>query len=314
MSAKSSKAPAKASSKASSKPSPPSKAPAKKKPAQRQAEGRRKARDTASEAIGSYRLRQLETSRFGIVYDIDGPRVRLGVAWFLVAMGCLYLGIAAIAVLFGAVAALAAAQTATVLRTRWRRPDRAVAAGVAGVIPLAAAVGVGLAGAALVVATLVAVGLAVARSQKGSDPLVDAGAVVRSGLAVGLAAASVVLLYRVDIGAAVTIVLLVSAYEVGDYLVGSGAANQVEGPVSGVLLLVMVTAALAVLVPPPPFEGPAIWLFAAVVVVSAPMGQVLASAILPRAGAPARALRRLDSYLVAAPVWLVLMWADLHLG
>ncbi|QGG93778.1 hypothetical protein [Actinomarinicola tropica] len=307
MSAKSSKAPSKGTA--------PSKATAaSKSPAKRQAAGRRRARETATDAIGSYRLRQLETSRFGIVYDIDGPRVRLGVLWFFVALGCLYLGIAAVAVLFAAVAALAAAQTATVLRTKWRRPDRAVAAGVAGVVPLAAALGTGLAGAALVVATLVAVGLAVARPQKGSDPLVDAGAVVRASLAVGLAAASVVLLYRVDIGAAVTIVLLVSAYEVGDFLVGTGAANQVEGPVSGILLMAVLTAALSVLVPPPPFEGSAIWLFAAVVAVGAPLGQVLASAILPRAGAPARALRRLDSYLVAAPAWLVLMWGELHLG
>jgi len=37
--------------------------------------------------------------------------------------------------------------------------------------------------------------------------------------------------------------------------------------------------------------------------VFAPMGQLLASALLPTAKSPASALRRLDSLLLAAPVW-----------
>lgn len=237
--------------------------------------------------------------------------MRLGVAWFVACVVALYLGLAAVTVLFAAVAALAAAQTATALRASWRRPDRRSAAVVAAVVPVAAAFGTAMAGAVLVVATVVLVAVAVARPRKGGDPIVDAGAAVRSSLFVALAAASVVMLFRVDIGAAATIVLLVSAYEFGDFLVGSGAANQVEGPASGILAVAVVTAALAV-VGPPPFEGTSIWLFGAVVAVTAPMGQVAASAILPRAGAPARALRRLDSYMVAAPVWLVMMWAGVQ--
>ena len=38
-----------------------------------------------------------------------------------------------------------------------------------------------------------------------------------------------------------------------------------------------------------------------------PLGQLVASALLPRGNAWAPALRRLDSYLVAAPLWLVLV-------
>src|SRR5690606_7046160 len=117
--------------------------------------------------------------------------------------------------------------------------------------------------------------------------------------------------YRVDIGAAATLFVLVSAYEFGDFLVGSGASNPVEGPASGMLAVAVLTGALVV-VPPPPFESASLLLFGVIVLVTAPIGQVVASAILPRAGAPARALRRLDSYLVAAPVWLVLMWAGHH--
>ena len=272
---------------------------------------RRRARpkDTATR----YRERQLASSRYGIVYDVDGPRVRLGVLWFLLCLVCLYIGLVALAALFAAVAALAAEQVATVLRNRWRRPDRAVAGVVAAAVPLAAAAGTALAGAVLVVASVVVVVLAAARPVKGTDPVVNAEAVMRSALAPALAAAAVVMLYRVDIGAAVTIVFLISSYEFGDFLVGTGASNQIEGPASGVLAMLVMTAALAV-VGPPPFEGGSIWFFGVVAAILAPAGQDPASAIPPRAGAPARALRRLDSYLLAAPVWLVLMWAGLQGG
>jgi hypothetical protein len=274
----------------------------------------RRSKAVATDASVGFRQRQLDTSRFGIVYDIDGPRVRLGVAWFFVGLAALVLGIVPTAVVFGLVAALAAAQTATALRTRWRRPDRRVAAALALLMPLSALVGVGLTGIVVMAGALVAVVAAAVTRTKGSDPIVDAGAVVRSSLFVGLAASSVVLLHRVDVGAAVALFLIVSAYEFGDFLVGSGASNRVEGPVSGVIIAVAVSGVMAVdLFAPPPFEGASVVLFGVVAALLCPVGQIAASAILPRAGAPARALRRLDSYLVAAPVWLVLMWAELHL-
>lgn len=266
--------------------------------------------DAIDASIG-FRQRQLDTSRYGIVYDIDGPRVRLGVAWFLVAAPALWLGIVPTTVVFGLVAGLAAAQTATTLRTRWRRPDRRLAAAIAVALPLGALVGVGTAGVVVLASSVAAVVVSAALRTKGTDPIVDAGAVIRSSLFVGLAAASMVLLHRVDVGAAITLFLLVSAYEFGDFLVGSGASNRVEGPASGILAVVVATAALAV-AEPPPFEGGTVWLFGAIAAAMCPIGQVVASAILPRAGAPARALRRLDSYLVAAPVWLLLMWAGVH--
>lgn len=263
------------------------------------------------DAATTYRERQLARSRYGIVYDIDGPRVRLGVAWFLLCAVCLYIGLVPLAVLFAVVAALAAAQAATVLRTRWRRPDRVAAGLVGAVVPLAAAAGTALAGVALVIGAIGVVAAAGARPVKGTDPIVDAGAVMRASLAPALAAAAVVMLYRVDIGAAVAIVLMISSYEFGDFLVGTGASNPVEGPTAGILAMLVTTAALAV-AGAPPFEGASIWFFGVLAALLAPAGQVLASAILPRAGAPARALRRLDSYLLVAPVWLVLMWAGLQ--
>jgi hypothetical protein len=45
------------------------------------------------------------------------------------------------------------------------------------------------------------------------------------------------------------------------------------------------------------------WLFGGLVAILAPLGQLFASALLPTAGAPASGLRRLDSLLLAAPVW-----------
>ncbi|MFP4511877.1 MAG: hypothetical protein ACLFRV_02895, partial [Acidimicrobiales bacterium] len=257
----------------------------------------------------SFRVDRLANSRYGIVYDIDGPRVRLGLAWFVAAVVAVYLGLFVLAVLVGAIAALASAQTAKALRTKWQRPHLAVAALIGGAIPLAAAAGVALAGATIIVGALVAIFAASSRQPRRTDPLVDAGAVLRSSVFVGLAAASVVVLYRFDIGAAVMLILMLSAYESGDYLIGSGATNVVEGPFSGLLAVIVVTGAAAV-VQPPPFHAAGLWLYAMVAAASAPVGQVLASAILPRAGAPAPALRRLDSYLVTGPAWLVLLWSD----
>ena len=257
----------------------------------------------------SYRTERLANSRYGIVYDIDGPKVRLGVAWFVAAMVATYLGLAALAVLVAAIAALAAAQTANTLRAKWRRPLRSVAAAIGATIPLAAAAGVALAGLVIIAGAVLAVVTANARRPRRSDPLVDAGAVVRSSVFVGLAAASIVVLYRFDIGAAVMVIVLLSAYECGDYLIGSGATNTVEGPFSGFLAIVVVTGVGAV-VQPPPFHAAGLWLYAMVAALTAPVGQVIASAILPRAGATAPALRRLDSYLITGPVWLVLLWSD----
>lgn len=260
----------------------------------------------------SFRAKRLATSRFGIVYDIEGPRVRLGIAWFVAVLVSIYLGVAALAVVVAAVAALAAAQTAQTLRTGWRRPDLAMSAIIATLIPLAAAAGTALAGVVIIVGSIAAVVTAGTLSKRRRDPLIDAGAVVRSAVFAGLAAASIVMLYRFDIGAAVTALLILSAYEIGDFLIGSGASNVVEGPFSGFLAIVVITGALAV-AQPPPFAPLGLWFYALVAALCIPLGQVLASAILPRAGAPAPALRRLDSYLLTAPMWLLLLWSGVGL-
>ena len=94
-----------------------------------------------------------------------------------------------------------------------------------------------------------------------------------------------VLLTRLDQGSAIALLLLVSAYETGDYLVGSGARNPYEGPVAGIAAITVVTFIVSTL-SISAFDVGQAWLFGAAVAVLAPLGQLFASALLPAAGAP----------------------------
>ncbi len=126
---------------------------------------------------------------------------------------------------------------------------------------------------------------------------------LQTTLPTALAGGCVVLLADREMWAAVSLVLLTSAYETGDYLIGSGAANAVEGPVAGsvaVLVTALVVAALGF----PPFDGVGqAMAFGVAVAPLAVAGQLLASAMLPHSRAFAPALRRVDSLLLAAPLW-----------
>ena len=111
---------------------------------------------------------------------------------------------------------------------------------------------------------------------------------------------------RLEIGAAVTLVLLVAAYEVGDYVVGSGASSSVEGPVAGIVAIAATCLLVAVL-RVPPFDGAPVFVFGGFAALGCPLGQVLGSALLPSADAHAPALRRLDSLLLLGPAWPILV-------
>jgi len=69
----------------------------------------------------------------------------------------------------------------------------------------------------------------------------------------------------------------------------------------------LVVAVGLYLVLPAPFTTDTFPLFVLLSAAAAPVGQIAGSAILPRGDAWAPALRRLDSYLLAAPLWLLLM-------
>ena len=281
-------------------------------PDQRYAEGGREAlgrRDQRRDRVrrrAQVREARWQHNRLAVPYRTDGPRVTFGVLWFAVIVG---LTIWSSPLLLSMVLALVAGMAGLQMghawfpdfpATKWWTAFAAVVAGVSGFIgPIGIAMGVALGSAMLLLYTLVNPG-----HRRTFAELIDV--LLRSSIPVGLAAASLAGLANIEIGAIMALVLLVSAYEVGDFLIGSGSANAVEGPITG---LVALGAALFMLwvVAPAPFTDRSMLLFGALAAVCCPLGQILASALLPRGNAWAPALRRLDSYLLAAPLWLLLL-------
>ena len=238
-----------------------------------------------------------------VVYDINGPRVRLGILWFGLNIGALVVGVGALAALYGVTAGVAALQTARAWRNdRNKRPHRLVAGCGALLLVLAATFDTALVGLALLGLAGAAVVVARLRRRRRSHPDEDAGFTLQASMFVGMAAASVVLSYRFEVGAAVSLIVLVAAYETGDYLIGSGAGNPYEGPLGGLAAILVVTFTIALL-RVPPFEAGDAWVFGGLTAVLAPLGQLAGSLVLPSNRADAPALRRLDSLLLLAPLW-----------
>jgi hypothetical protein len=240
--------------------------------------------------------------RLAVVYDVDGPRVRLGVGWFAVALAGIAAGPVTAALVYCVAAAWAGRQIVRAWGSVAWQAD--LAAGLAGVPVLAALGGTRAVVGALVLAALVAV---VAACTPGAARFHGAGGRV-AGLVIlliatipAIAGASVVLVRSESRSAALVLLLLVSAYEMGDFIVGSGASNPVEGPLAGMTTATLLALPLAVLLVAP-FDAagaPLLGLSAA----ACPLGQVVASAMLPDAGATAPALRRIDTLLVLGPLW-----------
>ena len=263
---------------------------------------------------------RVATSRFAVVYDTSGHKVTFGLLWFCSALLCLVVGIVPLAILYGAAASIGAYEAMRAWGRRGYSGSPELAAGGAGVICLAAAMGPAPAGIAvlvftaaallapLVIASEPAASSTMARAPGGSDSsLIETALVLQCGLVLGLAGASMPLVYDSDIGAAVSLLLLVSAYEIGDYLIGSGAANAVEGPFAGIVAVLVVAFALFV-VEPPPFDRTTVPVFALMVAFFAPVGQLAASAVMPTSKVLAPAVRRLDSLIIVGPLWMVALW------
>jgi hypothetical protein len=248
------------------------------------------------------RSRRIDRRRLAVVYDVDGPRVRLGLAWFAGVLVATAAGPLAIAAVFAVAAGFAARQ---VVRAWGSVPWQAdVAAGLGAVPVLAALLGTPALVVTVVLALAVAVGAACApdgaRMPGGGGRLAAAGIL---GLSVvpALAGGTVVLVRSESVVVAVVLLLVASAYEMGDYIVGSGSSNPIEGPLAGVTTATLVALPLAlVLVEPYNAGGLPLLAFTAMV---CPLGQVVASAVLPGAGAHAPALRRIDTLIVLAPLF-----------
>lgn len=264
----------------------------------------RKARAAARNRARQAKLRAKSGNRWRIHYDVDGPRVRLGMLWFLGAIVALALGTVGIVVYFGVAFAAASAH---VLRT-WRARGHAVDPRVAllSTVVVVAAAGLGPQAMGVGVLALTAAAIAVsARRSEGPKPtpvLAETGLILQATLATAVAGGCLVLLADLEVWAAIALVLLVSAYETGDYLIGSGSANVVEGPLAGFAAVVVVSFVVAAAGVPPFGLGQAL-AFGVAVAPLAFLGQLLGSAMLPHSRSFAPALRRVDSLLLAAPLW-----------
>lgn len=243
--------------------------------------------------------------RFGVPYDTQGPKVRLGVLWaaaVVVSLALQPLRPWGLAVLYGVVAGAAAAQIIDSHRGDRTSVDRAVAAFAASGLAVSATLGARWLGAGYLVLVAVALAAAIATPEPGRLPIPRAGHVVAAAGICGGAAASLVLLTEYEIGAVIILLTFVMVYDASDFVVGSGATNGIEGPLAGMLFIAATTAVFAG-VNAPPFDGVDIWSFAVLAMLACPAGQILASALLPSAATHAPALRRLDSLLVVAPAW-----------
>jgi sulfur-carrier protein len=271
---------------------------------------RRMARDREPAPVGL--TRSLADGLVG-GYDIDGPRIRLGLLWFVALLGSIAIGPWALAGLLALVAGAAATQTAAA----WRRVGRPANAPVAGLsalgLPLLAALGTASLGAGVVAVAVLALAVSVLsrRNRRQHQIWARAGLTLRCGFPVGLAAASLVIIRHLEIGAAVSLVLLVCAYDLGDFVVGTDAATPVEGPVAGIVAALVVAFTLGVFAVPP-FVVASALVFGGLAAVLFPLGQLVATELLPAAAARAQALRRLDSFLLVGPIWMVALWRFLQ--
>ena len=268
---------------------------------------RKPTRDERAEAKRREQARKLKARsghRYLVHYDIDGPRVRLGIAWFVGAIAALAFGTITTALWFGVAFAAAGSHTLRTWRARGEPVDPRVALLGVALVVAAAALHPRAMGVAILVLTAAAVALAARERSEGGigDAVARAGLVLQSALPVAVAGGCFILLADLEVWAAVSLVLLVSAYETGDFLIGSGSLNAFEGPLAGAMAVLVVTLAIAALGFPPFGVGEALG-FGLLVAPGAFAGQLAASAMLPHARSFAPALRRVDSLLLTAPLW-----------
>jgi hypothetical protein len=244
--------------------------------------------------------------RLAVPHRTDGPKVTLGLAWFLgLVAATVWAPLVGVFVL--PASAIAALQTAHA----WARSspvDRQLAAAAAFLVAAPALTGslfwLGVGIVVGVVAICSYAGAVVAA--QGADPIRFAELMVRSSLPVGIAAGSLLYLAVQHRAPFIALVLMVSAYEAGDFLIGSEAGNDLEGPIAGLVALGLVGFGVW-LVPPDPLTSDVVPYFCVLTAVACPLGQVFASGLLPRGSDWAPGLRRLDSYLIAAVLWALLV-------
>lgn len=235
----------------------------------------------------------------------------LALLWVAALVGALWLGAWAVAVVFGAVGSVAALQT----MRAWERAGvwsvQAVVGGGPFVVVLASLVGLQWAGLALLAVVVLAVVGAIVVPRRGGVVL-SAGMTLRCVIAPAVVGVAVVGLYDAGWAVALMVLALAAGYDVGAHVWGGEGSDAFLGRLVGVLTVVVGTLAFSAVHTVFELEpfGPtaAIWVFGGLAATLCPLGPMVASLVLPSADAHAPALRRIDSLIVAAPVWLVAMW------
>ncbi|MDA3038648.1 MAG: hypothetical protein O3C27_03800 [Actinomycetota bacterium] len=250
--------------------------------------------------------------RFAIVHDTGGPKLVLGVLWAATLLGAAAVGVGVLsAVVLVPVGALAGLQVANA----WASvefTDRCGASLAGAALAMSGTLGVAALGAGVLAVTVALfIYSLVVPIPRQSTRIRTSELLILSSMPAGLAAGSLVALAVEWPQAFVSLVVLVSAYETGDFLVGSGetgrGSSQIAGMVAGLSALVLVATTLFFLLPYP-FTTDNLPGYALAAAAGAPFGQACASALLPATSLGASpALLRLDSYLLVAPVWLIVL-------
>jgi molybdopterin synthase sulfur carrier subunit len=234
--------------------------------------------------------------------DTTGHPVILGLVW---ATGTMAATLAAPLVLALWMAPVAAAAAAQACRTwsrapRRRRPVPAAAFGAAGVMALGAAFGPV---PFIVVSVLALVGAAAWAVAKGRAGPVDVGITVVAAALAGGTVAGPVLLRDHGLVAALVLVTYALAYDVGSWVMASGARFRWVGPVAGIVCIAPLVVGVASIFSQ--FHGDSAWVLGVVAAATAPIGQAVAYLALGDRGARVPAIRRLDCLVVLGPVWAI---------
>lgn len=259
--------------------------------------------------------------RYSVVHRPKGPRVQLALAWFLLFLVAFFIGSGALAVFFAAHAAVAALQVCARWTDAKHLSNAPLAAVAAAALPLAAWWNNTMVGVVLLVFVALALVFGTGFSlpgagDEGGSPidvvanLSDGWITLAAGLLPGLASAAIVQVHRIDAMSLVFLAAAVCTYDSGDHLCSAGYASRSVGPLSGMFGVLVVTATM-VIIGVDPLSTPLIWLTGALLAMLCPLGQWLASWMLPRSESSAPALRRLDGWLIAAPVfWVIVALAN----
>ncbi len=250
---------------------------------------------------------------------VTGRALLWGPGWFALELAVLWVDPALMVIVLAVLGGLAAWQTARDWVGAGEEVEPSVAAMVAVAVILASTMGPTGAGAAtlaaVVVSMLAPVGL---RSGRAGDEIRDplaatAGLLVQSWLpAVAVAVPMSLLAARAEgAGAVFSLISLLAIYDAGHHLVGMSATRSWEGPLAGLAGMFVVTGALVV-VGVPPMKVETLVRYAVVVMALAPIGEILGSLSAPAVVGPGPALRRIDSAILAAPVWTYLVWGYLN--